>query len=1231
MDYFNDTWNILDKYFQIPYFLTKHHLDSYNDFVNNKLENTIKVLNPFVTIKNDNKISVFIGGLEGNEITKVKQTYKDEKIFPNNARLYNLNYSFDIFANILIRYENTTTGNITDVRFDRYKIGAIPIMLHSSDCVLFNKNKEELRELGECIYDQGGYFIIDGKEKVIVAQERIVTNKIFINKSKDPSYSYTALLRCISEDNPLFPKTLNLYVNHFDKKKNPNSILITSPGIRNLKIPICVLFKAFGIETDKQIIELINPDNDGAIIDFFRSSIVHCGSLNVTDQRSAIDYLTNFVDYGDIKKTMFVLMDDLFPNMGDNLRNKALFLGNILNKLIKVVLGVSEESDRDSYIYKRVDNSGFLISGLFVRYYNEFRNMVRRNIDRKYNYEHSKFEEDITKLVNYNNLNFIFQSSIIEDGFKKSLKGNFGVSMVEENDNDSKKEIVQDLNRISYLSFMSHLRRVNTPLDATAKIVGPHRLHPSQWGIMCPCESPDGASIGLLKNFAIMTVITFDNSTTHIITCLKDNNLIPIDKSDMNIIQNYTKIFVNGNYVGFHKNPDELFKILKLLKRNSYINIYTSISWDIFNNEMTILTEAGRCCRPLYVIYNEKLLIEDYIHNKEITWNQLISKNNDILLDHYINPFKTYKKTIEDLEKTQCPIEYIDVEESNCSYIAMNKYEITKYNNYCEIHPSTIFGILTHNIPLSNYNQAPRNIFSGAQGKQAIGCYATNFNDRIDTMAYVMDYPQKCLLNTRYCEYLNLNNLPNGQNLVLAFMTYTGYNMEDAIIINKTSIQRGLFNITYFKNIVEIEENTKNNEEKIVFNNPNTIINNGYNLEQIKWANYNKLDENGMPKLNTTINENDAIIGKTKITTILKEDNLNIFGNEIKQEIYSDRSLIADKTVSGKVDKVFVYKNNDNMNVCKLRLRKTRIPELGDKSCSRHAQKGVIGGIIPIENMPYTKDGIVPDMIINPHAIPSRMTCAHLLEMVLGKYASMKGTCVDGTPFNNNDYESLYESLEKDHGFDKHGNEILYNGQSGEQIDCSIFIGPIFYERLKHMVADKINYRQLDLKTIKNTNHEPEILKEAPVNVVTHQPTKGRGQNGGLRIGEMERDSLISHGAASFIKESMMERSDIYRWKTLNSDGELVNIETPYAFKQFVHEVNAMNINIKLDTSIDKYSDKKILQDDYIDDDFDKTKILNGDDESEEEDDVDMNERENYYENDNDYFNGKDNENEEGE
>lgn len=1179
MDYFNDTWKVLDKYFQTEYFLTNHHIDSYNDFVENKFKNTIKVLNPFVNIKDEYRISVYIGGINGDKITTKKHTYNDKNILPNIARLYNLTYSFSIYTDILVRYEKINGKDyelVKDVMFDNYRIGSIPIMLHSSMCILSNKPKEDLRELGECVYDQGGYFIIDGKEKVIVAQERIVTNRIFINPSKDPAYSYQALIRCIAEDKPLFPKTLNVFVNHKDKKNNPNSILITVPGFRDTKIPVFVLFKAFGIESDKKIIELINPDDNPSVIEFLRYSIVHCGNLGVFNQKDAFNYLTGYTDYNNIVKTKYVLIDDLFPNMGENFRNKALFLGLMMNKLIKVVLEIKKPSDRDNYIYKRVDTSGFLISNLFTKYYNQFRNIIRKHIDRQYYYGPWKNSGSIAELVNDGNMKYIFQTSIIEDGFKKSLKGNFGVSMVEDdNDDDSKKEIVQDLNRISYLSFMSHLRRVNTPLDPTAKVVAPHRLHPSQWGIICPCESPDGGSIGLLKNFAIMTRITFDNNSKYIIDCLNDNNLISLFMSNDEIIKNYTKIFVNGSFVGFHEKPNQLFRILKLLKRNSYINIYTSISWHIFDNEIIILTEAGRCCRPLYVVYNNKLLIEDYFKDKKkIEWDSLINKNNNHLLDHYVNPF-SIGKTIEDLEKEQCPIEYIDVEETNCSKIAM--YPSWKYTvDYCEIHPSTIFGILTHNIPLANYNQAPRNIFSGAQGKQAIGCYATNFNDRIDTMAYVMDYPQKCLLNTRYCEYLNLNHLPNGQNLILAFMTYSGYNMEDAIIINKSSIERGLFNITYYKNIIETEEKTKNQEEVILFNNPHNIIDQGLNLQQIKWADYSKLDSNGMPKLNTFIKENDAIIGKTKITTIVKENKDSIFSEQIKEEIYSDRSLIADKTISGKIDKVFVFKNDEDLNVAKIRFRKARVPELGDKACSRMAQKGIIGGIIPIENMPYTKDGIVPDIIINPHAIPSRMTMAHLLEMLIGKYACIKGTTVDGTPFNNNNYDSLYDELET-HGYEKHGNEILYNGLTGDQIDCKIFIGPIFYERLKHMTQDKINYRQLDIATIQNLENKPEILKTSQVNVLTHQPVKGRGNNGALRIGEMERDSILSHGSIQFLKESLMERSDKYQWKYQDINDNLMNIETPYAFKQFVHEVNALGVDMK-------FSKEEIHEDDYEDD-----------------------------------------------
>lgn len=1230
-----DTWQVINEYFKSSrYFLTKHHLDSYNDFVHNKIFNTVQVLNPFIMVKNqDNgnivhEVDIYIGGLSGEEIFINKPTIvednKPKPLYPNEARLKNITYQSDIYANIVVKYITKIKGKndmIEEDIFKNIKIGSLPIMLHSCLCILNNQEPEVLQEMGECPYDQGGYFILDGKEKVIVAQERIATNRIFINKSKDIKYSYEGLIRCTSEENPLFPKTINLFVyadelskmkstsnkNTEDENKKElieddlntrfpkvrNAITISIPNV-SCKIPIFVLFRALGIESDKDILEYIvynveDPYNE-QIIEFLRYSIVHANTC--LSQQDAYDYLVNFIEYKHIDKLRHILLYDLFPNAGYTLKNKALFLGHIINKLVRVVLGASKESDRDSYIYKRVDISGFLIANLFRDYYNQFRNAARNKLDNEYLYGPWRQSAVIKSLVNKMNLTKIFRADIIADGLKKSLKGMWGRNMLEElQDLDLIKQgIVQDLSRISYLGTISHLRRVNTPLDPTAKIVEPHRLHPSQWGIMCPCESPDGGSIGLLKNMAIMCNITFDANSANIMTCLKDIGIVLLENSLVNTLNNATKILLNSNWIGITDKPVEIFTLLKLMKRNALINIFTSISWNIFNNEINILTEAGRCCRPLYVIDGDNIVIDnykDYLYENKVDWLKLVKgktiagDNLNLLNVAYTNPFKLLKETdintvIEILRKNQAPVEYVDVEETNTSLIAMylddvRKNTLNKYT-HCELHPSTMFSVVTHCIPFADHNQAPRNIFSGAQGKQAIGCYATNFKNRIDTMSYVLHYPQKCLVNTRYMEYINCNKLPHGENLIVAICTYTGYNMEDSIIMNKSAVQRGMFNLTYFKNIIDMEDENKIDNEEFRFMNPLELANKG-KLDKMKYGNYKKLDEFGLPKVNEYISENDVIIGKCKITNKFIDDNSvnSIFGAKKKVQAYEDKSMIADKTVSGIVDKVFVYENENKNKVCKLRFRKIRTPELGDKCCSRHAQKGVIGMLIPHENMPFTKDGIVPDIIINPHAIPSRMTIAHLLECLLGKVATCVGTTIDGTPFQNCNFDGLYNILEKNYGFNRHGNEVMYCGLSGNQMSSDIFIGPTYYERLKHMVGDKMNYRS-----------------SGPITLMTRQPTQGRGNGGGLRLGEMERDSLLSNGLLHFMNEAYITKSDGYEMILNNETGFVSNttnmkndvtLRLPFAMKQALHEIIGLGVKPILITNENEIEFEETYQD----------------------------------------------------
>lgn len=1153
MKYFNDTWKVIDTYYRSNnLFLTKHHIESWNDFVINKVINTIKVLNPFIVLKEEYEIRVYVGNESGEEIFIDKPTIYEDKtqrpLFPNEARLRDLTYQTNVYANILIVYfKNNVLVNKKIL--ERTKIGAIPIMIHSKLCCLNGCSFDVLKEMGECPFDQGGYFIIDGKEKVIVAQERIALNKLFINKSKNEKFIYEALVRSTSELNPLFPKTVRIYI-----ESKTNAIILTCPNIKNT-VPIFILFKALGIESDKEILKYILYDieqkNVDVYLDFLRYSIVDATKYQIYTQEEAYNFIKNHVEYTDIVKVQYTLMYDLFPNVGIGFRNKAMFLGHLINRLVKTYLGILSESDRDNYVYKRVDISGFLIGNLFRDYYNQFRNNIRSRIDNQYLTGPWKNTGDISNLVNKANLYLIFDSNIIENGFRKSLKGSWGKSMVEDGNGDNVKEgIVQDLSRISYMGYMSHLRRVNTPMDPTAKIVAPHRLHPSQWGIMCPIESPDGASIGLLKHLAILTHVTFESGTEVIMDLLKKLNVLFLEEIDIEYVSISTKVLINSNWVGVTDDPPYLFKFFKLLKRNGYIDKYISISWDIYNHELNISTEACRCTRPVYVVHEKKLLIEDYIDGiDKLNWDDLIGKPKSL-------PSNISSLNIDSLISKQSPIEYIDVDETNNSLIAMTPADINKYTTYCEIHPSVLFGVVSQNIPLLNHNQAPRNIFFGAQAKQAIGTFATNFNHRIDTMSYVLHYPQKQLVTTRYKEYQGNNILTGGENLIVAICTWMGWNQEDSIIVNKSAIERGMFNMTYFKSFVDTESENPREGEKIVFMNPQKVR----DIESIKDVKYSEtLDENGFPLINKYIHENEAILGKVLLKTEMTEDGNDILGaflgNKQAKELAYDKSSICDKTISGIVDKLFVYHNADTTRTCKMRLRKVRIVELGDKMASTHGQKGVCGMILSAVDMPYNKDGIVPDIVINPHCIPSRMTIGHLLETILAKTGVNEGCMIDATPFNNNDYKSIYELLETKYGLEKYGNEILYNGQTGQQIQTEIFFGPTYYQRLKHMVSDKLNYRNTGPKTL-----------------LTRQPTKGRGNQGGLRIGEMENISLQAHGIGAFLKESMFERSDKYTVYTDKTTGSIVNkknsnsvkVNIPYASKLFLQELSGLGVKPQL-------------------------------------------------------------------
>lgn len=1247
-----DLWAVLNAYFQDhPYAFTKHHLDSFREFLRKDIPMTIRSFNPMTMVKYKDeskkevifKVDIYVGG-KSDEL----KLYVDRPVLydasadaylltPNEARLRNLTYQTHLYADVVIEYTDAN-GAITPVSFEKVLIATLPIMTHSDVCILHKQAAPVLKELGECIYDQGGYFIVDGKEKAVVSQERNVNNRLYIRPSKLDDFSYTATIKCAAEhgDSALEPKGVTFSVikhklpramlepfgddapstgvqNDLDIREEyrpyRGAIIVSVPRIHGT-MPVFQLFRALGIESDEEILEHIFGPLENvpqAMLDAIRPSVYHGQMKGALTQKAVLERLAPLTFFKGEMNVMHVLVNDLFPNMNPAsqetdmhlFRSKAKYLGQLVRDILMVRLNLRQPSDKDSYQFKRIDISGALLGQLFQKAYMKFRKNVRDTADNIYYYV-TKNRGDQTKLISKDNLHRVFNSMLITESIYKSFKGMWGVK---DAGGDEDQAIVQDLARISYAGFLSHLRRVNLPMDRSIKITGPHKLHANQWGRLCPFETPDGASVGLLKNLAMLSHVTFGTNSEVMHACFQELGVTEIRGIPASTVANpvYTRVFLNGRLYGIHKNPLQLVRALRLYRRNGLFNLFTSIVWDIRNSEVRVLTDAGRSCRPLMIVENAALVANSlgYLQTKTpISWYALIYGKNfeklhkDFLKDNdrqdlyynsfFISPLQTrtasadLDKVLDELEQTQAAVEFIDADEEDSILIATEPKDIGEYHTHCEIHPSTIFSVVTNNIPFANHNQAPRNIFHGSQSKQAIGVYTTNFNKRFDTMAYIQHYPQRPLVTTRGSQYNNNDRMPNGFNAIVAIATYTGYNQEDGVIINKNSIDRGMFHITAYKTMFAREEgDASEGNTEFRFANPVNLEKTGKTFaKKIPYDkyDYSLLNDDGIIEENAMIPSGHAaaVIGMVKCSRKEVQVRNGILTETKIQEEYEDVSLKSDVHHYGKVDRVYMDKwdMTAGKRLCKVRFRKVRRPELGDKCCSRHGQKGVMGMIVPAEDMPFSRDGIVPDIIINPHAFPSRMTIGHLVECIFAKLCCMEGMLGDGTVFLPFDMDRVSTAIES-HGFERYGNEILYNGKTGEQIATEILIAPTFYMRLKHMVADKMHSRST-----------------GPHDQLTRQPMSGRSKAGGLRIGEMERDVLLSYGFSQFAKESVMERSDKHAYHVCRKCGTLAVanrrknysyctdcggnniaiVETPYAFKLLMQELEPFGIQIRLST-----------------------------------------------------------------
>jgi DNA-directed RNA polymerase II subunit RPB2 len=1199
------TWNIIEKFFyDNPQVLVKHHLASYNDFFRTGMKSIFKEKNPIILQKEQNpdtnefkyRCELYLGGKDGSKIYYGKPVIYDDNrehfMYPNEARLRNMNYGIAIHYDLEVEFKIIDDeGKISETShtYEKLFLGRFPIMLQSDLCILNGLNREIRYNMGECRNDYGGYFIIDGKEKVMISQEKFADNMLYIREDYNDIYSHGADIRTVSEDASKPERTLSVRIVAPTKQYSNNQIVVNIPNVRK-PIPLFILFRALGVISDKKIIEycLLDLEANSPMVDLFIPSIHDAGKIFT--QETALEYIKTFTKGHTTNYVLDILMNYFLPNIGElNFQQKAYYLGYIVNNLLLVFTKLEAPTDRDSFKFKRVEVPGTLLYDLFKEYFKLQQDNIKLRLDSEYNMKKSKtiYQNESFKDLITNNYERIFNERVLETGFKKAFKGNWGAE-----EHTKKVGVVQDLNRLSYNSFISHLRKINLPMDSSAKVVKPRLLHGSQWGVIDPVDTPDGGNIGFHKHMAISTHITSGCSSYPMMKFMRSIcNMKLLEECRSQYLFSATKVMVNGSWVGAITTPQETIRLIKKHKRNGLLPIYTSVSWNIKKNELIIFTDSGRLCRPVFYVdekkrpsFKRKEVLEKLSSNS-FTWSNLISgfaKKTDENYD--VNTCKIYKinelydtDDFSKLENTEGIIDYLDTSEEETALISID-YELNENKPYThvEIHPSLMLGVMGNQIVFPENNQLPRDLFFCGQAKQAVSLYHSNFFSRIDKMGVVLNYGQLPLVKSRYLQYINNEEHPYGENVIVAIMVYGGYNVEDSILFNEGSLKRGMFRTTYYNMYETREESSKVGD--------NTIDTHFQNIEDAtvdgkKYGyDYSVLDKYGLVKENTEMDDKKVIIGK--VQTNLANPNISI-----------DASVYPKKGQLGFVDKTFMTEDEEGFRLAKVRIREERIPDIGDKFCSRCGQKGTVGLVIPEENMPFTEDGIRPDIIINPHALPSRMTIGQLVETLMGKACVNTGGYGDCTAFiNKGSKHEQFGKILTQNGYNSSGNQLLYNGMTGEQLQADIFIGPTYYMRLKHMVKDKINYRA-----------------KGKMEQLTRQTVGGRANDGGLRIGEMERDGVIAHGASIFLQESMLTRGDKYYMAVCNNTGTVaiynnsqnlflspmadgpikfsttidknLNIENiskygrqfsilkiPYAFKLLIQELQVMNIQLRLIT-----------------------------------------------------------------
>nr|AIF07977.1 DNA-directed RNA polymerase subunit B (rpoB) [uncultured marine thaumarchaeote KM3_26_A01] len=1088
--------------------VAKQHLNSFDEFLKKGLQDIIDEI-AHIDIENaEYPYKIQLGRIQFKQPRMMELDGSVTHITPAEARLRNVSY----VAPLMLEANVIEDGKTLESRF--IHIGDIPVMVKSESCILRSFTQQKLIDYAEDPEDPGGYFIINGSERVIVGLEDLSYNKIIVDAEK------------VGGKKVFKAKVYSSIVGYRAKLelvlKEDGLVVARIPG-SPVDIPIITLMRALGLESDKEIASAISLNTN--IQNELESSFE---KTDITTSKDAIVYISKRIAPGmleefQIKRAETLLDWGLLPHLGkqpDNRKEKTQFLGEAACKLLELKLGWIKPDDKDHYGNKVVKFAGQMLADLFRT---AFRNLVR---DMKYQLERSGQKRGI------NAVSAAIRPGIISDKLNNAIAtGNWGRGRV---------GVTQLLDRTNYLSTISHLRRVQSPLSRTQPNFEARDLHSTHFGRICPSETPEGSNCGLVKNLALSAIISVSVSSEEVVEKLYEFGTAHFSDVKDLVKKDGARIFVDGKLIGYHKDGQKLASSLRELRRTSKIHPHVGISIHQPEQEgatkrLYVNCNAGRVLRSLIIVKDGKSVLTqdllDKVTKKLVSWNDLIRMG---------------------------VIELVDAnEEENC-FITFDDKHVKKHT-HIEIFPSAILGAGASIIPYPEHNQSPRNTYESAMAKQSLGFSTPMMNTSTYVRQHSMLYPQTPIVTTKAMGLLGLEKRPAGQNCVVAVLPFDGYNIEDAIVLSKSSVERGLGR-TFFYRIYESESKQYPGGMRDNFEIPNADDNlRGYKGEK----SYRLLEDDGIIASESAVSGGDILIGKTSPPRFMEEYR----ELESRGPYRRDTSIGVRPSETGVVDTIVLTQSNEGGKMYKVRIRDMRLPEIGDKFASRHGQKGVVGILAKAEDLPYTADGISPDVLINPHAFPSRMTVGMMMESITGKAAAIRGKKVDASAFVGEKMDDVKGVME-DAGFKYSGKEMMYDGKTGKQFPVEVFIGVVYYQKLHHMVADKIHARA-----------------RGQVQMLTKQPTEGRARGGGLRFGEMERDCIIAYGASMILKDRLLDESDKadifvcercglvayhdvkqrkFYCRVCVDKGKVSSVSVAYAFKLLLQEMSSLAIAPRL-------------------------------------------------------------------